>query len=906
MAFNPFNWFRKHQKVFFAGLTIMVMFVFILQFGQGDAIQQLLHRIGAARTYGQPVTKLYGKQVTDADLQRLGDRRQMASRFLLQTVLDAHTRVITDLLDRELKPSREAENPLAGVREVVERARQRTGINLLFRREDPRITLQLIQADLRFLETVAPRPGVSDNAPRLELLQQVATILGFQYWFVPRFTLTLGRMPDDYYFGGGKKLDDHLDFMVWLHQADRLGILLTDEGVVKEIIREAAGRDIFESKDRNFEQDKSVLAFLRSNRDYANQTPRDLLNALRDEFRVVMAQGFLVGFEPGVRFYRSLMGATGSPAAATPDEFLEYFRAQRTKLKVQLWTVPVAKYLDAVKETPSEQELRTRYERYRDQEPSPSAREPGFKEPRRITVEYVTASPESDYYRKEARQAVAWVVPYANPVARAASCVAAPVLAPLGAGPFGRVIAAAALALDPLRVEYDKYVQNHHAWIYPESEDAFSLADRAKRLHLQSVLQPGNIVAAVGSPAIGNGPLAALASLYAASTFHEARGAIKYNMALMLARSNPQNLLGTLTLAWPLRPEPLPLSRMQPQLLAALEAKAATDILRGHLEALRAELAKKRGSPKEAKEIIAKAVKEHHLTHLSMPEARSHHVLLDLLTRKGGAPELRLDRLKEVVTRHLSDPDRVRTERFVNTLFARPGTFEGELREGTPYEREELLWWRSEDLPARPRDYQDVRDQVVAAWRLEKARQLARREAERLEAAINAKKWTPADTERFLREQKLGEPFELDDVSQLVTPREVQAAGPTEYREYRVPDEKLEYMRYPPADLAKQLLTLKRPGESTVIADQPGKHFYVSVLIARSEPTIGEFEKLMSRTPTQDSLHGRFMLLQMAEYRKNVLEQLRREAAGKLDKEGRYDIPESIRRRESGRPSEEE
>ena len=35
MAFNPFHSFRKHQKVIFAVMTIICMFVFVLQFGRG-------------------------------------------------------------------------------------------------------------------------------------------------------------------------------------------------------------------------------------------------------------------------------------------------------------------------------------------------------------------------------------------------------------------------------------------------------------------------------------------------------------------------------------------------------------------------------------------------------------------------------------------------------------------------------------------------------------------------------------------------------------------------------------------------------------------------------------------------------------------------------------------------------
>ena len=39
-----------------------------------------------------------------------------------------------------------------------------------------------------------------------------------------------------------------------------------------------------------------------------------------------MAQGVLLGSEPGVRAYRSLLAACASPAVGTPDEFLDFFR----------------------------------------------------------------------------------------------------------------------------------------------------------------------------------------------------------------------------------------------------------------------------------------------------------------------------------------------------------------------------------------------------------------------------------------------------------------------------------------------------------------------------------------------------------------------------------------------------
>jgi len=221
--------------------------------------------------------------------------------------------------------------------------------------------------------------------------------------------------------------------------------------------------------------------------------------------------------------------------------------------------------------------------------------------------------------------------------------------------------------------------------------------------------------------------------------------------------------------------------------------------------------------------------------------------------------------------------------------------------------REEFVWWRSQDLPAQTRPFSVVRGEVESAWRLEKARQLAGREAERLEDEINKKKLNAADAERLLKEQKQGPLFELDNVARLLPPRETLAERQTEYLPYRVPEDKSELFEHPPADLAKQLLTLKRPGEATVVADQPVKNFYVAVLLDRSEPSLADFKAVYARTPRKDTLYNLFLAQRRADYRRSVLEQLRREATGgKVDKDGRFEVAAEFRQRESGTASEAE
>ena len=101
---------------------------------------------------------------------------------------------------------------------------------------------------------------------------------------------------------------------------------------------------------------------------------------------------------------------------------------------------------------------------------------------------------------------------------------------------------------------------------------------------------------------------------------------------------------------------------------------------------------------------------------------------------------------------------------------------------------EQILFWRSEELPARLRKFPEARDDVVAAWRLEKARDLARKQALELRDRINKEKLPPADAARLLNEAKLGEPFELDNVAQLVAPKEVRPEARTEYQRYAVPE----------------------------------------------------------------------------------------------------------------------
>jgi hypothetical protein len=781
-----------------------------------------------------------------------------------------------------------------------------------------------IQDDLRELENMSSQKEFRDHPERMALLEKLSAILGFQAWLLEHPAAAIGyaqrrNPPDDLYFGGGyKTVDDRLDFALWKQLADKLNINLTDADLARAIKYEAAGHEDFDPDKVDFEKDEKIKEFLRGRRDIK---PKDFAEALRDEFRVSMAQGILLGYEPGVRQYRSLFGTMGTPVAVTPDEFFNFYRQMRAAMNVKMLGVPAEKFLDKVKEKPSEDELRALFRMFQDKVDDPASRDPGFKEPRRVRIEYVSASPDDPFYREQARQQVKLlagplgkVLPWSNPFSRASATVGAGSLLPSGAGPLAHSFALlGAVAFDPLRQEYDKYREDEekYPWISSSSDELFELIQRSRKLHMTSVLRPANLASTIGTASgsvagLGS-PFAGLSTLYATSTLEEVRGSLRQNTTVLLSSSDPQQLFGTAALALVLQPKILSVRQMRPVLIAEMEKSIAENLVRGNLETVRAELQKLPADStraEKARKYLARAVKEFHLQRHEMPEALSRQEMIARLQRK-----------EDIGIKPLLDAEpRAQIRGFVGRVFGeqgmggpeRQGVYDPEpVLEGTPAQRRDFLFWRSEDHPARKRSFAEARSDVEQAWKMERASELARQEADRLEAKINKDRLSPEKAAQFLGKQTwLGQPFELDGIAQLL-PGIGEDVG--EYLEYRVPEDRLKDIPYPPTDLARQLQALERPGEAMVIADQPARTFYVTVLVDRQKLTVQEFRKVYADTPRFDPLYTIFVVRQMGEYRRAVLEQLRREATGnKLDKQGRYEVPEDMRKRDSSRTQESE
>jgi hypothetical protein len=912
MAFNPFNWFRKHQKVLIAGLAIMCMVLFVFSFGAGDPIQQGLRLIGASRSGGPVVTSLYGKKITERDLQQLSKRRRLANNFMFLVVNNAHDQVI-QTLEKDLKND---PAPLEGLRKVVQNCRDRVPqiirtatqrdsalgqgaprefVRMFFGAQVPQLA-EAINRDLGTVATMSLRKGIA-GTEYLDTLQKVAALLGFQLWQVENFDhihfdprTFEPYLPDAFYFGGGRKTEDLLDFLVWKQQADKLGINLTDADVRNEINFEAA-RDVFAG--RTFADDRGVKNYVRN---FADPDIRiqDLVDALREELRVAMAQGLLLGQEPGARAYRTRLGASDTPASFTPDEFLRYFRSQRTTLNVAMLTVPVADFLKKVTGSPTEEALRERYETYKNDEPAPDRREPAFKEPRRIQVAHVSASPGDPFYKAEGRKLARHLPVFQtgavlgmNPLA-ATSFVAASLRYPDRKKP-------PILANLALRQEYEAY----RASLY-SADTGLDEANLRARIYDNCALTSYNAATTfgqlLGTAQTGGSPLEPLLAYYARAQVIQTRRHMRF--ALSLLAGVPTNPLSAVVMAMPNRPRPLSFRRMRTQMMAAVEERFAEQVLTKNMNTFREEMAKLKSQPEKAEAYAQKALKEYHFRYGTMPSPRSAHAIEDALKRNRN---LGLRGLVQAFRRR--NPG-ARPADMVGSLFRTTGRYEPiPVTEFGSLSREATQYWRKQDVKAEVRPFQAVRSKVVAAWRLERARQLAARQAEKIEATINAKKLSAADAERLLREQGHGPLFELKGVAELLPPREVLPLARVEYRPYQVPESQAEEFPYPRPDLVKQLMTLERPGQATVLADRPARRYYVAVLLERDEPSVKEFSKLYGRSPRSDTLLQRFEQQRREDYKREVLEQLRREA-GKVDAEGRFDLDEKVRQRETGRGDE--
>jgi hypothetical protein len=213
------------------------------------------------------------------------------------------------------------------------------------------------------------------------------------------------------------------------------------------------------------------------------------------------------------------------------------------------------------------------------------------------------------------------------------------------------------------------------------------------------------------------------------------------------------------------------------------------------------------------------------------------------------------------------------------------------------FEDSTWVFWRAEDQAARVRPFDDIRAQVKEAWYLERARGLASKEARRINDQLKEQQLIAADAVKFLREQKQGEVFELTNVAHLQAKVNLLAGHKfqaSDFRPYEVPRD---LIAYPPTNFVDQLLKLKMPGDSLVLADQPARHYYIAVLMEKPQvPERRDFYEVYNARGMDNRIWTEMIDTRERKYADKVLEQLRAEATKNLEG-GEYVLSDKVRSR---------
>jgi hypothetical protein len=873
MAFNPFHKFRKHQKAIFAALTIMCMLIFVLGptggslLSGGDFFSNVSRWI-TGQTRQIDLASIDGKEVTANELHETELKRKAANDFMFIA-----TQMAAGSIQAEIQASM-GQNP----------------------------DRFLMQTHLR-------------NNPDLKKLEELMRRGGGQV-----------------YFGGSLKYPaaELIDFMIWKRQAKRLGIALSDKDVVKEVTRLTLGR----VKDQDVARITTGLSRERFFKGI--WSPEFFMDSLRDEFQVRLAKEVL-GYDPsGYQTEKGKDGQPLSPVAApiTPQEFWSFFEDNFKKIDVGLIPVKVEDYVAKVTATPTDKEIQDLYLKYRDKEYSPNSPTPGFKQPRRAQVEWISAMADSPTFKKLGGEMVR-----ARRTGHAIGAILGD--AAIGDGGFMAGVNLIEPVTFDLRLleDYEVRKDDHFAvasWTRPWGVNPRGLLlGQQAPVHEQSSKDPAAAAAAigagfafVGTPAV---PYAALGSFKSNVMQNEITARLAYGSTMILSGTiaapigvNGTPLAGvsapltTIAMAFagtPTQPY-LPYEQVKPLLAEQLE----TDYLRQARNTVLSNIAKEIGAINKAKDQImldkylADMIQKYDLqTGKSAPLTDDYSNRFSLANDPGLAP------LREAYLEPPSDDAAGR--RFDMQLLTAPQPWakmpENYDADFMPFNWKSadraFMYWRTQDRKAEVVPVEDakrgkaVRAEVERAWRFNKARDLAKKQAETLLEQARKEKGDKQGLRDFSKQNGKNALIELDGLARFNRERNFTDAMRTwDYKPPRIPDNKVpntgdERERFDrqtgmivpgQTPFADKILGLrsKPKGDGVVVADQPEAVFYVAVLMSVDPPSERDFYEIYRDAATQvlrqDALFAQeFEPDRYKKYREELMERLRKEAKLEVNKE---------------------
>ena len=865
MAFNPFDVFRRNQRVLFAILTVFIMFMFTLSFGAGDFFTTFPRWLGAKRGYGEVMAVVDGAKVHRSQLGDIGIRRELANTYMFEAGIRASSNIAKYVVDGAAKLG---EEPKRAVQEFLavrqsqyfdpqltrqfEMARQfgipGPSILEVLGTRDP-----IIARSQALLSSIANDPKVKDDDKLIAQSALYLMALDLHLEGAGNAKLYFSNQPN-------KTARDELDFYLWLKKADDLGVVYTNEDVSQLIA------DEFRNK-ATTEDWQQALAVVKGTRAYSDN-PDNLLSALADEFRVRAAQSAVMG--------ANLVRAPGSMAVGydAPYDYFEYYKQLTSPARFGVAAIPAEAFLPAVEGKPSESELRKLFDTARGVEADPARPGIGLRKPREIKVEFLEVKGDEPFYQQAAADLLPKMEAYTYLTAA---------LTPATGGWTGALAAVAVGTLrDPLLAsEVDQEKARGERDI--DAEWYSKPGSRwATGVHVvdASVVRPQVAAAAVGAAAGnlltgGAWPTAGLVAEAAAATL-DWQGRATAMAALLSPPLNLADRLGAVADHLARTARPLPTDVVRPRLAEAAKKAWAQRTAGADIQEFRKKLAElgAKADKTEVRKYVEAFAKDRNLKLGASTALHNQYTI-------GDDPGLAPLKAKQPAPTLGVAPSFGR-QFFIETAMTQQGRFEQESRglyQVRPFPdptfdmsmtaAEPALVWRTEEKAAENPKWDDAaRAQATAGWRKLEARKKAKAAAEALakecgslgsdEAAISknfldkieqmkAKLPTPEG-------KALVKYFEMRDVAPLLTsslplPGRSAATPFTITPTGEVP--------YPTPKMTQELLAAREKGPSAtaVMADQPEERYYVAVKYSQSDRTPVEFAETVY-APTFPGMGG--------------------------------------------------
>ena len=905
MAFNPFESFRKNGKIIFAILTIVCMLTFVLSSGlsQGaDFFDWLPKLIGGKSQRGDKIVELYGTTQHSGDLDLRQSQRALANSYMLEADAVARESIVVRV-GNALKNKEVSEDVARDVQK---------GLDFYSKLQfDPELAQYGSQQRAQFLGFQIQQLRTAQNAIDKTKRARDHEVMSATIDALSLLRKAFARTSPSMYFQtvDSSTKEGLANFELFLQRANKMGIVTTP-AVVRKAISDEFDNSLTE-KDR-------VEIENRLRKRFPGFTGDSLLESLGNEFRIRTVRQATFGFDG-----RSELVGTGTfpPLYMTPFEFNQYYKDSQTRFNLAMIEVPIDQFVGKVTQVPTAEELVALFARYNKVDDNPASETPGFRSPRKVRLEWLSPSTNVALYAK--------TLPIVDAVSRIASGFSS---TSAGTGvPIVAVVQAiaptAAKELAWTSVQTIAYRQQDQV-DPPAWSSIFEFA--AKKDTTQSPpapigvatreavdYDPAAVTSLVGYLVGGPSPLRDLSAQgayrHAVETI-EVRDRVRAGIPRLLGLASPY--AGSLTTIAPsvaAMPKPLPLEFFKRESAKEIRNIAANNIVAKDMEAFAkkvAELSKEKDGAAAAKKYVDEfLIARPELKHGAMKSPRDVYAIGDdeaLKLMKDTQNTLAGDPSPWNVFFDMNSQGQVMNVRApkASSLFQPMWFPNGMTPSSFDTEKPLFLTWRTEDIAAKQyatysTASQEVKDKVMYAWKFEKARELAKAEADSLEASIKAaaSKLTSPDDFRIRLVPQVrdiaGNQFRTVEPPSI-SPLSVSASGDPRQQSaaWRAFEFKPTDILYAGPEMTERVLNLRKEklGSTAVVTDGPRKNFYVATIATKVEPGMPQFMRVYSNSatdaPTRDTMYGENALGEMQRISVRETQSRVRDAAGfKLDEE---------------------